>query len=217
MYARQVKQRTLTLGVSGMLWQSSVVLYDKETGSLWSHLLGVAKGGPLRGTRLTPIPSTITTWEQWVAAHPQSTVGFLPRSARRFNRGFYQLRPGQFVVGLRRGEHARAWDLRELAVLDSPCVNETWQGVPLVVVLEKESYTARIFSRRVGNRVLEFAWQGDRWVDRQTGTSWHPVTGLALEGELKGKRLEALEGILSYRRAWQDFHPRSSYWPSRSR
>ncbi len=213
MYVRRVGKQKLTLGVSGMLWQSSVVLYDQETRSLWSHILGQAKAGPLRGTRLRQIPSVITTWKRWKQAHPQTTVGYLPPTAKRFRRQFLQVPRRVFVIALRRGKAARAWSLRDLALRQDPCLNETWQGEPLVVVLDPKSYTARVFSRCVGSRVLEFYWQGERWLDRQSGTGWDPVTGRGLEGPLRGAQLRQLEGFLSYSRIWAQFHPQSQFWP----
>ena len=48
MYARKTKERTLTFGVSGMLWNRSLVMYDRETKSLWSHMLGEAMQGRLK-------------------------------------------------------------------------------------------------------------------------------------------------------------------------
>ena len=45
MYARKVDNRTLTFGVSGLLVRNSLVMYDRETGSLWSHLSGKALDG----------------------------------------------------------------------------------------------------------------------------------------------------------------------------
>ena len=44
-----VKDRKLTLCVSGKLWNRSLIMMDKETDSLWSHLLGEAMAGPLEG------------------------------------------------------------------------------------------------------------------------------------------------------------------------
>jgi hypothetical protein len=73
-YGRRVAGRTLTFGVSGMLYRNSLVLYDRETGTLWSHLLGVAIKGPLAGTRLETIPSELTTWSAWRRSHPATRV-----------------------------------------------------------------------------------------------------------------------------------------------
>ena len=52
MYATKVEDKRLTFFVSGMLWQRSLVMQDKETGSLWSHILGEAMRGSLKGTSL---------------------------------------------------------------------------------------------------------------------------------------------------------------------
>jgi hypothetical protein len=61
-------------GVSGLLWRDNLVLYDAATGSLWSQLLARAVRGPLTGTPLEPLPSTLTTWGQWRADHPGTDV-----------------------------------------------------------------------------------------------------------------------------------------------
>ena len=60
MYARKVKGKTLTLSVSGMLWNRSLVILDAETKSLWSHILGRAMQGPLEGETLEALPGLMT-------------------------------------------------------------------------------------------------------------------------------------------------------------
>lgn len=52
----------------------NLVVFDAATGSYWSQLLGQAICGPLTGTRLTLIPSTVTTWGSWRDDHPRTTV-----------------------------------------------------------------------------------------------------------------------------------------------
>ena len=41
-YERTVAGRTLTFGVSGMLYRDALVMYDRETDTLWSHVDGRA-------------------------------------------------------------------------------------------------------------------------------------------------------------------------------
>ena len=88
MYARRVNGRTLTFGVSGMLWQDSLVMYDVETRSLWSHLLGEAMAGPLKGTVLGQVPSVMVDWKTWKSRHPQTTVLNLSRTSAAYRRSF---------------------------------------------------------------------------------------------------------------------------------
>jgi hypothetical protein len=73
-YARRVDSRDLTFIVSGMLWRDSLVMMDRETETLWSHVTGEALRGPLAGKRLEPIPVVQTTWQRWRAAHPETLV-----------------------------------------------------------------------------------------------------------------------------------------------
>jgi hypothetical protein len=63
-----------SFGVSGLLYNSDVLLYDRGTESLWSQLLEQAVSGPMKGTRLTPVPLTHTTWAAWRARHPRTEV-----------------------------------------------------------------------------------------------------------------------------------------------
>lgn len=69
-----VAGRELTFGVSGLLYNSDVLLYDRQTNSLWSQLLGQAISGPLKGKRLTMLPLTHTTLADWRKAQPATQV-----------------------------------------------------------------------------------------------------------------------------------------------
>ena len=61
-------------GVSGLLYNSDVLLYDRATQSLWSQILATAISGPLKGTRLQPVPLTHTSWVDWRRRHPATEV-----------------------------------------------------------------------------------------------------------------------------------------------
>ncbi|MFB6235360.1 MAG: DUF3179 domain-containing (seleno)protein [Halopenitus sp.] len=56
----------------------NLVMVDAATGSYWSQLLATAICGPARGDRLRPLPATMTTWGEWRAAHPETTVVLPP-------------------------------------------------------------------------------------------------------------------------------------------
>jgi hypothetical protein len=61
-------------GVSGLLYQSDLLMFDRETESLWSQISARAVAGPARGARLSLIPSRIVTWSQWRRKHPETRV-----------------------------------------------------------------------------------------------------------------------------------------------
>ena len=74
MYARTTGNRTLTFGVSGLLYKANVLMYDHQTESLWSQVKRSAVAGPLTGTKLKVLPSTLTTWAKWRKRHPDTLV-----------------------------------------------------------------------------------------------------------------------------------------------
>jgi len=63
-----------TFGVSGLLYQQNLLLFGRETESLWSQLRGRAVTGPLAGTSLRLLPVNMTTWRSWKEEHPQTLV-----------------------------------------------------------------------------------------------------------------------------------------------
>lgn len=64
----------LTFGVSGLLYNSDVLLYDRQTGSLWSQLMSKAIAGPLKGVELPLLPASHTTWREWRSRHADTVV-----------------------------------------------------------------------------------------------------------------------------------------------
>jgi hypothetical protein len=66
--------QTLNFGVSGLLYNSDVLLYDRGTESLWSQLKQQAVSGRLKGTRLQALPLEHTSWADWHARHPATLV-----------------------------------------------------------------------------------------------------------------------------------------------
>jgi hypothetical protein len=66
--------RDLNFGVSGLIYNSNVLLYDRATKSLWSQAMKKAVIGPLKGTTLTQVPAQYTTWAAWSKQHPESLL-----------------------------------------------------------------------------------------------------------------------------------------------
>ena len=209
MYARSIKDQTITLAVSGMLWSRSLVMVDSETGSLWSHLLGEAMHGKLLGEHLEQLPAIMTDWQTWRATHPKTTVLNMTPTTQMFRREIYQ-NPDRYVVGIVEGERARAWPYGQHH--KQAIVNDQFGQRPLVVVFEPKSSTAFLYERKTGDQTLTFELREDKLVDRQTGSEWDVRTGQSSNGSLKGTQLKPALGIVSFRNTWEVFHPESEYW-----
>ena len=61
-------------GVSGLLYNSDVLLYDRETETLWSQILSKGISGKLVDKKLEVIPSSHTSWQAWKEKHPETKV-----------------------------------------------------------------------------------------------------------------------------------------------
>ncbi|MFQ5699896.1 MAG: DUF3179 domain-containing protein [Myxococcota bacterium] len=61
-------------GVSGLLYRSDVLFYDRESESLWSQIEARALTGRARGTRLHLLRSQMTRLALWRQAHPETLV-----------------------------------------------------------------------------------------------------------------------------------------------
>jgi len=75
-YSTKVDGEVLSFGTSGMLYHSNKLMYDRGTKSLWHQFLGEPVVGPLAdsGVKLELIPVALTTWADWRALHPDTTV-----------------------------------------------------------------------------------------------------------------------------------------------
>ncbi len=188
-FERQYGTRTLTFGVSGLLYNSDVLLYDRQTESLWSQIESRAVTGEYRGQRLTQIPVEHTTWADWRTRHPDTQVldldtGFARDYARDPYAGYAEspqtffpvqfraagLHPKERVIGLVLDGKARAWPLVELAKSTGP-LQDTLGNTPVVVHYNPAHGSARIEDRH-GNLLAAVTLYWFAWA------AFHPDTEL---------------------------------------
>ena len=212
---------------------NGLVMYDRQTGSLWSQVIGQAVDGRLKGVELTIIPALQTTWERWVSGHPRTLVldkggGYRLDSYSSYYRNSSlgilgqtlvddQLHPKEFVVGVTIGGRANAYPF---SVLErTPVINDVFNGVPLLVAFHRASATGVVFKSEVGGKRLEFRGvrgSGELLMeDIETGTIWEPLTGLAEEGPLAGTILERVASHYEFWFAWKDYRPHTELYPEK--
>lgn len=73
-YDRRLGDRILDFGTSGELFNSSLVMYDRQTESLWTHFDSRAVVGHLVGEKLDTFSVQTTSWEQFRDANPDGLV-----------------------------------------------------------------------------------------------------------------------------------------------
>lgn len=133
-YDRVVGEKALTFGMSGLVYQADVLLYDKETKSLWSRFLDEAVSGPSQGEAIFDLPFEMTTLGDWQERYPDSTIissdtGFdinysvTPTGTSSMGENIFttlptEMRyyPGMPVVGVSRDGNAKVYPAGEVLV-----------------------------------------------------------------------------------------------------
>jgi hypothetical protein len=217
-------------GVSGKLYNSDLLMYDRLTDSYWSQITGTAVVGPLSGTRLDFYPSEIMTWDEWRATYPDSEV--LNRETgydRNYDRdpygGYYvssalmfevssmddRLHPKARVTGVELDD-VTFGAYPDGAVVEHGPVNDTVGDIPLLVFADPAAgNNVVVFERTVDGQTLTFSFDADALVDAETGTRWS-FSGKALDGPLAGEQLRSVTTIKGFWFAWFAFHQETALW-----
>jgi hypothetical protein len=176
--------RELSIGVSGKLWKNVLVMYDRQTDTLWAHLTGEGIVGPLKGKRLNTLPAAMMTWAEWKRLFPGTKV--LKKNTGRFAalfggssrdpyEGYYyssragvipqkyrdnRLHPKTFLVAVALVPPAGGKRLAKVypfADLNrAGVVNDDFAGRKLLVSYCEAAKSGLVFDRTVKGRVLTF-------------------------------------------------------------
>jgi hypothetical protein len=204
-HRRIIEGEEVVFGNHGALWGNAMTWFDHDTGTIWSQPLGEAIVGPLKGTSLELLPSTLTEWGEWKRLHPDTTALVAPGEPTRFS-----LQQMSIVVVL--SEDSAAYPVPELGEV----VNDSVSGIPIAVVVEPEhgeSWT--VFSRTIDDGVvveLVFTEDGEL-LDTVTGTTFHVSRGTGINGPLADQTLDQLPGFTSFADDYFTFYPDGRIWP----
>ena len=217
-FDREVDGQVLTFGVSGLLRQSNMIMWDHETESWWQQGTGEAIVGTMTGAKLDILPAQVVTWRDFKAAFPDGRVLAVDTDTHGFNpyvgydSGLPYLYYGgpehdsrlpvmERVVGIRAGGVVRAYPFTELA--KDQVTQETVGGQRLVLFYEPRGLsnldtfkleearsvgTASVFVPQVDEMELTFEFKDNGFEDRETGSRWN-MLGQAISGPLEGKAL----------------------------
>ena len=214
------------MGVSGKLIMNALVMYDRQTQTLWSQFLGKAVEGPLAGKVLELVPSQLTTWGEWKSEHPETLVldtGLEGPSFDSYSRYYTDGRSGamgqtnydgQAVLqgaGARPLQRLRSESIRLPAPQRAPGRQRPVRRTPHRRHVQHQR--RRLSGLRPGismARPLSFeqaeTTRGSCRIERP-GPYGTKITAVALSGPLKGRRLRRIASFAAFWFAWSDFYP----------
>ncbi len=216
----------LTFGTTGLLYNSNLVMYDRQSNSMYPQILGIGISGPNKELELDRIPVTTTSWKNWKQTHPDSQV--LSRrtgiySAGRYDIGPYgnydssgdiffpvahqssRFFPKKLVVGSRIERESVAMLKDEFR--SSVVANFTLSNKSLVALYDSATDYVRLFQRDINNKSIpSFSYSNGQITDSNSGTVWNPL-GLGTSGPLAGTQLQQVSALQVMWFGWYAFHP----------
>lgn len=216
-----------TFGVSGLLYESNLILYDRETHSRWSQMLGQAVQGARQSEFAETMQVIESTWGTWRDMYPDTLVlsrstGFSRNyddypygSYRQNNRLLFgvsfrdeRLHGKTRVVGIKADNISRAYPIDRFDA-GIHIINEEFDGVPIIVVGSSDRNFAAIYERTlIDGTILEFsALDGPGGVVMQDneGNTWD-LFGTAISGQRETDSLSRTDSYIAFWFAWATFN-----------
>lgn len=229
---RVLNGRETTFGVSGLLYNSNLIPYDRDSDSNWSQMLLKSVNGVQVGTEIETIHLIETTWATWRQMFPNSNVlnlntGFqrdysqYPYGSFRTNNNFllFSVEPDdprlprkERGLGVLVDGDSRFYSLESFSgTSDVTILQDALSGKELVVAGSKDQNFIVAYSRRLedGTLLTFESYSGDSpeviMTDNE-GNQWN-LFGEAVEGPRRRQRLTPVNSFMGYWFAWGAFYP----------
>jgi len=218
-----------TFGTSGLLLNSNLVMYDRETNSLWSQMLEQS----ISGSTVLNIPDKVqvveTTWETWQAMYPETILmtedtgfsrpyGTYPYGSFRTDQSLIfnvdnmndlRLHRKARVLGLNVGDSSKVYPVSDFGD-DVSLIHDQVGGMDIVAAGSTTQNFAVLFNRQLEDcTTLDFTPVQNQLPIVMTdneGTQWD-VFGNGISGPRAGTKLEKTNSYIAYWFAWTAFFP----------
>ncbi len=238
-FDRRYGNHVFEFGVSGLLRNSDLIMYDRQTESLWQQFTGEGIVGEMAGAQLTWLPASIVSFEDFTATYPDGQVlsrdtGFTRSYGRNPYAGYDSVEQTPFLfdgpldgrlapmarvvtISLHGEDAAYPYD----ALKTKRVVHDQVGGQDIVIFYQPGTVSALnasqiaqsrdvgatgVFDPHLNGQTLSFSWDGERFVDDQTGSQWN-ILGVAVAGPLTGQRLTPILHADHFWFSWAAFKP----------
>lgn len=207
---REIDGKVTTFGVSGMLYLSNLMPYDRETRSIWSQMLLMGVHGKHIRKNTEMLPLLETTWKTAREMFPNSLVLNTSDStvceecqpkdgAPSGGEKFYGI-PGIKQAYLISYESFQ----EELSVLKEHFNNRTH-----LIAGSKQKHLISVFALNApfDDYQYEISENGHSTIFKDNQGNHYNAFGEIISGPDKGKALNSAQGFTAKYFAWKDFYP----------
>lgn len=218
-------------GVSGMLYNSNLIMYDKESNSFWPQMFLRSAAGEFRSEELVLDRMVETTWGTWRRLFPETKA---VSSNTGYSRNYYAYPYGSYktdasvyfpvnnfdsrlhakkrVLGVEVEGETRAYKVDDFdsstQVIHDELANKS------VVLFGSQKYNfavAYLSNKQFSVKTIDLDSSTLLFTDDETGSDWN-IFGEAVAGPATGEHLELAKSYISYWFAWAAFNPETTIW-----
>ncbi|MFY0688698.1 MAG: DUF3179 domain-containing protein [Cyclobacteriaceae bacterium] len=225
-WERSVAGNVTTFGVSGLLFNSNLIAYDRATDSNWSQMKSLSVNGPNIATNAAQFQIIETTWGTWKRYYPESNVlttntgysrsyGNYPyRNYKESERLIFpidhednRLHAKERVLGVKLDEEIKVYPISTFD--GGKIIIDDQSGSNLVVIGNLEENWITVFENpSLNGQSLELVLVNNppAIVKDQFGNEWD-MFGKAITGSDAGSVLKVPRSFVGYWFAWATFYP----------
>ncbi len=194
-HRRELNGQEIVFGNQGDLWLNAMTLFDHETGSIWTQPTGEAILGERTGETLELLPSTLSTWADWKATHPDT----LALDVMTVGSG---VRLGRLVAVASVDGETVAVPFPDLQ--DAGAYPTTIAGEPVLFVADQDVDQWAVYSRVIDGEERALELRDGMVFDPATGHRWDPALGSSVDGQAP---LDRIPSFSSFAKDFENHFP----------
>ena len=197
------------------------LMRDRETGSWWQQVTGMAIYGPLKGTALKLVPNDELTFGEWkLEVSDGKVLAPVSKYLKEYESNWEpevaklpvvlsfpgtELKPRDIVVGIDLQGTSRAYPW-EVLRKQTPVMDRV-NGTPILVAVGPDGKSLRAFVSRIDGKESEFFLKGDPEADTQpvpnsSAPAKASVSGDAGKSDASGQTTAAKQPVTSSTKPW---------------
>jgi hypothetical protein len=212
---RFIKGKETTFGVSGLLYNTNLIPFDRETNSNWSQILNESVNGPLLGEKANLIQLFETDWKTWKALYPDSMIlttdtGF-SRTYGQSPYGDYNTNNDRFLFPVPKDQRLPSKE-RVLAIIDggdakayrfgnftsNHIIKDVFKGKNYIVFGNQNFMVSFELISNTNELQFEYVYSGTEVVLKDNeGTEWN-IFGEAVSGPRMGQFLKPAPAFMGF-------------------
>ncbi len=214
-----------TFGVSGLLYNANLILYDRETDSNWSQILQECVNGELIGDTPQKLTVIETNWKTWKDSFPNSLVltaqtgfnkpyGTYPYGAYKTEHNFFLFVPNplnsalpnkQRVFAIRDNTESKVYKFSDFN--GGNAVRDTFLDTEYLVVGDENLIVAFQINGSISSLNFTYDYQDTEiFFKDDEGNKWN-MFGEAIEGPRTGQKMGSAKSVTSMWFAIAAFFP----------